>query len=113
LADGFVTQADPYLIVPTASNFEHARIVAPDFEALLATVGAKFVYVLEINDFEGRTWENDGSVEDIATGSAAGPAAVYLVTHGCAPVGDTVVLAQGRFYIGQASFMRLFRQVLN
>ena len=108
-----MTQADPYLIVPTASNFEHARIVAPDFEALLATVGAKFVYVLEINDFEGRTWENDGSVEDIATGSAAGPAAVYLVTHGCAPVGDTVVLAQGRFYIGQASFMRLFRQVLN
>jgi len=87
----------PYLIVPIASNLERARIVVSDFEALLATVGAKFVYVLEVNELEGRTWENDGSVEDIATGSAAGPAAVYLVTHGRAPVSDTLVLAQGRF----------------
>lgn len=87
----------PYLIVPITSNLQHARIVVPDFEALLATVGAKFVYVLEVNDLEGRTWENNGSVEDIATGSAAGPAAVYLVTHGCAPVSEPLVLAQGRF----------------
>jgi trans-2,3-dihydro-3-hydroxyanthranilate isomerase len=87
----------PYLVVPINSNLEHAHIVVPDFEALLATVGAKFVYVLQIDRFEGRTWDNNGRVEDIATGSAAGPAAVYLVTHKRASTGDSLVLAQGRF----------------
>lgn len=87
----------PYLIVPVVSNLERARIVVADFESLLATVGAKFVYVLDVGALEGRTWDNDGSVEDIATGSAAGPAAVYLVTHGRAPANDTLVLVQGRF----------------
>jgi trans-2,3-dihydro-3-hydroxyanthranilate isomerase len=87
----------PYLVVPINSNLEHAQIVVPDFEALLATVGAKFVYVLQVDRLEGRTWDNDGRVEDIATGSAAGPAAVYLVTHKRASIGDSLVLAQGRF----------------
>jgi trans-2,3-dihydro-3-hydroxyanthranilate isomerase len=87
----------PYLILPINSNLEHAQIVVPDFEALLATVGAKFVYVLQVDRFEGRTWDNDGRVEDIATGSAAGPAAVYLVTHKRASTGDSLVLTQGRF----------------
>jgi len=87
----------PYLVVPICSNLEHARIVVPDFEALLATVGAKFVYVLQVDRLEGRTWDNDGRVEDIATGSAAGPVAAYLVTHMQASTGNTIVLAQGRF----------------
>lgn len=87
----------PYLIVPIRSNIEHARIVVAEFEALLATVGAKFVYVLDVNHLEGRTWDNDGSVEDIATGSAAGPAAAYLVTHGRAVCDEALVLKQGRF----------------
>jgi trans-2,3-dihydro-3-hydroxyanthranilate isomerase len=87
----------PYLIVPIKSNLEHAQIVVLDFEALLATVGAKFVYVFQVDRLEGRTWDNDGRVEDIATGSAAGPAAVYLVTHKRASTGDSIVLAQGKF----------------
>jgi trans-2,3-dihydro-3-hydroxyanthranilate isomerase len=87
----------PYLIVPVRSNFEHARIVVPHFEALLATVGARFVYVFDVEHREGRTWDNDGRVEDVATGSAAGPAAVYLVTYKLAAVGESLVLAQGRF----------------
>ena len=33
----------PYLIVPVSANLERARIVVAGFEALLATVGAKFV----------------------------------------------------------------------
>jgi len=37
----------PYLIVPINSNLEHAQIVAQDFEAMLASVGAKFVYVFQ------------------------------------------------------------------
>ena len=87
----------PYLIVPIDSNLEHAQIVVQDFEAMLATVGAKFVYVFQVDLLEGRTWDNDGRVEDIATGSAAGPAAAYLVTHKRAAPGDNLVLTQGRF----------------
>jgi trans-2,3-dihydro-3-hydroxyanthranilate isomerase len=87
----------PYLIVPIGSHLEGARIVVPDFEALLATIGAKFVYVLDVARREGRTWDNDGRVEDIATGSAAGPAAAYLVTHKLAAIGESLVFAQGRF----------------
>jgi len=87
----------PYLIVPIISNLDRARIVAADFADLLATVGARFVYVLDINRTEGRTWDNDGRVEDIATGSAAGPAATYLVAHKQASISERLVLSQGRF----------------
>jgi PhzF family phenazine biosynthesis protein len=87
----------PYLIVPLRNGLERARIVVADFEARLAGIGAKFVYVLDVEDREGRTWDNDGRVEDIATGSAAGPAAAYLVAHGCAAAGEPLVLKQGRF----------------
>jgi trans-2,3-dihydro-3-hydroxyanthranilate isomerase len=87
----------PYLIVPINSNLEYAQIVIQNFETLLATVGAKFVYVFQVDRLEGRTWDNDGRVEDIATGSAAGPAAAYLVTHKRASSGEILVLTQGRF----------------
>lgn len=87
----------PYLIVPIRANLERAQIVVRNFEALLTSVGAKFVYVFDVGRREGRTWDNDGRVEDIATGSAAGPAAVYLVTHGLAKSGEQLVLSQGRF----------------
>jgi len=92
----------PYLIVPLRANLDRAGIVVPAFEALLATVGAKFVYVLDVARREGRTWDNDGRVEDIATGSAAGPAAAYLVTHGLALHDEVITLAQGRF-VGRPS----------
>ena len=92
----------PYLIVPLQSNLERARIVHPQFETLLASVGAKFVYVLDVKNREGRTWDNDGRVEDIATGSAAGPAAVYLVARGVESAGASFVLHQGRF-VGRPS----------
>ena len=87
----------PYLIVPISANLEGARIVVRDFEALLASVGAKFVYVFDVVRREGRTWDNDGRVEDIATGSAAGPAAAYLVAHKLAIPGESLLLTQGRF----------------
>ncbi|MBC7881672.1 MAG: PhzF family phenazine biosynthesis protein [Anaerolineae bacterium] len=87
----------PYLIVPVHRNLERARIVIGNFEDLLASVGAKFVYVLDVEHREGRTWDNDGRVEDIATGSAAGPAAVYLVIHQRATSGENITLHQGRF----------------
>jgi PhzF family phenazine biosynthesis protein len=87
----------PYLIVPvTEAGLEAARIGVDDFESHLLAVGAKFVYVFDPTSREGRTWDNSGSVEDVATGSAAGPAAAYLVEHGLV-CGSAFSLAQGRF----------------
>jgi PhzF family phenazine biosynthesis protein len=86
-----------YLIVPVRAGLADARIVIPDFAALLAGHGAQFVYVLDPAAREARHWENDGSIEDVATGSAAGPAGAYLVRYGVARPGETIVLKQGRF----------------
>ncbi len=60
-------------------------------------MGAKFVYVFDVDNLEGRTWDNNGRVEDIATGSAAGAVAAYLVTHQRASTGESLLLKQGRF----------------
>jgi trans-2,3-dihydro-3-hydroxyanthranilate isomerase len=87
----------PYLIVPLAKGLERARIFHRDFEGLLAERGAKFVYLLDVRALEGRTWDNRGAVEDVATGSAAGPAAAYLVHHGQLRPGAWMTLSQGRF----------------
>jgi PhzF family phenazine biosynthesis protein len=87
----------PYLIVPVSRGLERARIMVDDFEERLASVGAKFVYVFDLDAREGRTWDNRGVVEDVATGSAAGPAAAYLAAHGLAAEDELIVINQGRF----------------
>ena len=87
----------PYLIVPVQSGLDGARISHPGFEGLLEASGAKFVYVLDPDRPEGRTWDNSGRVEDVATGSAAGPAAGYLLHHGVRSAGEPILVHQGRF----------------
>jgi trans-2,3-dihydro-3-hydroxyanthranilate isomerase len=87
----------PYLLVPLRRGLERARIARPDFEALLGSVAAKFVYVFDPHAREGRTWDNAGAVEDVATGSAAGPTAAYLVRYGLALPEMEMLLSQGRF----------------
>jgi trans-2,3-dihydro-3-hydroxyanthranilate isomerase len=87
----------PYLIVPVQAGLDRARISHPGFEQLLNVSGAKFVYVLDPARPEGRTWDNSGRVEDVATGSAAGPAAGYLLHHGVHPAGEPLLIHQGRF----------------
>jgi PhzF family phenazine biosynthesis protein len=87
----------PYLIVPVRGGLDRARISHPRFEELLAASGAKFVYVLDPDRPEGRTWDNAGRIEDVATGSAAGPAAGYLLHHGVRPRGEPLLIHQGRF----------------
>jgi predicted PhzF superfamily epimerase YddE/YHI9 len=100
----------PYLLVPvTAGGLASARIDDQDFGARLAAVGAKFVYVLDPVAREGRTWDNAGTVEDIATGSAAGPAAAYLQNVGRLGAGESLSLHQGRF-VGRPSTIEV-RQV--
>lgn len=88
----------PYLIVPVRpEGLAAARIRTDDFEALLDRSGAKFVYVFDPSVAEGRTWDNAGRVEDVAAGSAAGPAAGYLVEHGLHRGDGPLSIAQGRF----------------
>ena len=71
----------PYLIVPvTPEGLAAATIRVHGFEALLRQSGAKFVYVVDPSGGEGRTWDNSGRVEDVATGSAAGRFTAHLVS---------------------------------
>ena len=84
-----------YLIVPIETGLDRARIVRPNFEALLRTVNAQFAYVLDVHELEGRHWNNDGVTEDVATGSAAGTVGAYLTKHGRIPAGEEFVLRQG------------------
>ena len=86
----------PYLLVPLASGLERARMLVTDYGALLAQLGAKFVYIFDVNRVEGRTWDNAG-VEDVATGSAAGPLGAYLYKHRRFLPGQGILLRQGRF----------------
>jgi trans-2,3-dihydro-3-hydroxyanthranilate isomerase len=92
----------PYLLIILKRDLEQAQIIHADFEGLLAQIGAKFVYVFDLPTMEGRTWDNAGRVEDIATGSAAGPTGAYLVRYGKAQVGRDIVLRQGSF-VGRPS----------
>ena len=95
----------PYLVVPvTGHGLERARIGVADLEQRLAAAGAKFAYVLDVSAREGRTWDNAGLVEDIATGSAAGPVGGLLVHFGLAATGEPIVIRQGRF-VGRPSEM--------
>ncbi len=87
----------PYLIVPLLGGIDRARIRVDNLEEMLSVHGAKFAYLLDIGQLEGRSWDNSGSVEDIATGSAAGPAAAFLHHHGLIQANQTHVIQQGRF----------------
>jgi PhzF family phenazine biosynthesis protein len=86
-----------YVIVPITQRLAHAQIVHPAIEGLLAKAGAQFAYVLDVPTLEGRHWNNDGRLEDVATGSAAGTVGAYLVKHGLVPPDQDVLLHQGRF----------------
>jgi trans-2,3-dihydro-3-hydroxyanthranilate isomerase len=88
--------------VPIASGLAEARIVHPQLEHLLAELNAEFAYLLDVSTREGRHWENDGSLEDIATGSAAGAVGAFLVASGLAEANTTIILCQGRF-VGRPS----------
>lgn len=95
-----------YLIVPIEKGLELARIVRADFEELLRTVNAQFAYVLDVCELEGRHWNNDGLMEDIATGSGAGTVGAYLTKRGRITAGEEFTLRQGRF-LGRPSEIRV------
>jgi trans-2,3-dihydro-3-hydroxyanthranilate isomerase len=96
-----------YLLIPVrAEALARAAIAVTDFAARLSAVGAEYVYLLDPERPEGRHWTNDGRVEDIATGSAAGPAGAYLARGGRRPIDRPFILHQGR-YAGRPSQLRV------
>jgi trans-2,3-dihydro-3-hydroxyanthranilate isomerase len=95
-----------YLVVPVKSGLERARVVHPELENLLSELGAEFAYLLNVHERAGRHWQNDGSVEDVATGSAAGVVGAYLLRNGLTRAGETVALRQGHF-LGRPSLLNV------
>jgi trans-2,3-dihydro-3-hydroxyanthranilate isomerase len=103
----------PYLILPVQPDaLARAAISGLDLEVLLTAIGAKFILVLDVAGREMRTWDNLGRVEDVATGSAAGPAAAYLISLGLVDPSLPLELAQGRF-AGRPSKLQVRRDASN
>lgn len=97
----------PYLIVPLDSGLEQAKIMISDFEEQLGKVNGKFVYVFDVAKMEGRTWDNYGAVEDVATGSAAGPVGFYLYKWNMCKKADGIIINQGSF-VGRPSQIKVY-----
>ena len=86
-----------YLIVPVRPGaLERARI-SRDITDLLHGFGAQFAVLFDESAVEVRHWNNDGIIEDTATGSAAGTLGAYRLRHGLAQDGESFHLHQGRF----------------
>jgi len=95
-----------YLIVPVVPGaLERARIDR-NISSQLRAANAQFAVLLDESAIEVRHWNNDGVIEDVATGSAAGTIGAYRLRHGLARSGETFVLHQGRF-TGRPSTLRV------
>jgi PhzF family phenazine biosynthesis protein len=95
-----------YLIVPvTTAALGKARITR-DLGDALRRVGAQFAVLFDERQREMRHWNNDGVLEDVATGSAAGAVGAYRLRYARARSGEAFVLQQGRF-TGRASELRV------
>ena len=86
-----------YLVLPVRGDALSRARIAADLDAALAGIGAQFAYLLDAERMEGRHWNNDGVVEDVATGSGAGCVAAYLCRYGRIGDGEPATLRQGRF----------------
>jgi trans-2,3-dihydro-3-hydroxyanthranilate isomerase len=95
-----------YLIMPVVPGaLERARILS-DITELLRPIDAQFAVVFDEAALEIRHWNNDGLLEDIATGSAAGTIGAYRLRHGLGRSGESFLLHQGRF-TGRPSTLRV------
>lgn len=98
LAPQVISTGLDYLILPIHSTaMNQVQFQGGNLEASLAQLQAKFVFLFDVDQCEIRTWDNAGKVEDIATGSAAGPAAAYLYEHKLRATDHVIQIQQGRF----------------
>lgn len=97
MAFDIVSTGLKYLIIPvTKHSLERAKIQY-DITQLMQSVGAQFGLLYDEDGLEMRTWNNDGIMEDVATGSAAGTIGAYRLKHGLITSGVEFTLNQGRF----------------
>jgi PhzF family phenazine biosynthesis protein len=95
-----------YLIVPVRPGVLARARISYDITELVQSAGAQFAVLLDEAAVEVRHWNNDGIIEDVATGSAAGTIGAYRLRHGLARAGDTFTLHQGQ-YTGRPSTLRV------
>jgi trans-2,3-dihydro-3-hydroxyanthranilate isomerase len=95
-----------YLIVPVAPGALARARISRDITELLRGFNAQFAVLLDESAVEVRHWNNDGILEDVATGSAAGTVGGYRLRHGLVRGGETFTLNQGR-YTGRPSQLRV------
>jgi trans-2,3-dihydro-3-hydroxyanthranilate isomerase len=95
-----------YLIVPVRPGALARARISYDITELVQSTGAQFAVLLDEAAVEVRHWNNDGIIEDVATGSAAGTIGAYRLRHGLAHGGDTFTLHQGQ-YTGRPSTLRV------
>ncbi len=86
-----------YLIVPVRPDVLPRASIGADISTLLQGAGAQFAVLFDEAALEIRHWNNDGIVEDIATGSAAGTIGAYRLRQCRAVSGGAFTLNQGRF----------------
>jgi PhzF family phenazine biosynthesis protein len=99
---GVASTGLPYLVVPVAPGALDRARVAEDLSPLVDSLGARYAVLFDESARELRHWSNDGRLEDVATGSAAGAIGAWRLQQGLADDDETVVLAQGR-HVGRAS----------
>ncbi len=95
-----------YLIVPVQPGALAWARISRDITELLRGANAQFAVLLDESAVEVRHWNNDGIIEDVATGSAAGTIGAYRLRHGLVRGGDTFILNQGQF-TGRPSKLRV------
>lgn len=95
-----------YLIIPVTSAALAKARIARDLGDALRAVQAHFAVLFDERGLEMRHWNNDGVLEDVATGSAAGAVGAYRLRYARARSGETFVLRQGRF-TGRSSELRV------
>ena len=86
-----------YLIIPVRSEALARARINTDITPLVTDAGAQFAVLLDDAGCEIRHWNNDGVIEDVATGSAAGTIGAYRLRHCGAVSGERFTLNQGRF----------------
>lgn len=86
-----------YLIVPVRPGVLARARISRDITDLLRDANAQFAVLLDESAVEVRHWNNDGILEDVATGSAAGTIGAYRLRHGLVCGGQTFTLNQGHF----------------
>ena len=95
-----------YLILSVVSGSLGRARIDRDITSLLDGVGAQFAVLFDEAALEIRHWNNDGVVEDVATGSAAGAIGAYRLRHGLAQGGESFILHQGQ-YAARPSELRI------